>query len=76
MDELASHSTLAHITKVTIESRHKYLTVGGKEEGRYGCGLGVIHRGIPHDGTCPPAGGAHGGGQYPRPNHGGGVLEL
>jgi hypothetical protein len=51
---------------VTIESRHKGLTVGGEEEGRCGCGVGVIHGGIPHGEACPPARGAHGGGsQYP-----------
>jgi hypothetical protein len=31
---------LARITKVTIESRHKCLTISGKEEGRYGCDVG------------------------------------
>jgi hypothetical protein len=37
----------------------------------------VIHRGIPHGGACPLAGGAHdGGGQYPWLESGGGVLEL
>jgi hypothetical protein len=64
MDELASRSTLAHITNVTIESRHKCITVGGEEEGRYSCSVGVIHGVVPHGGACPPAGGAHGGSQY------------
>jgi hypothetical protein len=59
----------------TIKRRHKCLTVGGEEEGHYG--YGVVHRGIPHSGACPPAGGAHDdGGQYPWPKGGGGVLEL
>jgi hypothetical protein len=75
MDELVSRSTFARITNVTIERRRKYLTVGG-EEGRCGCDVGVIHKGIPHGGACPPTGGAHGGGQYPCPKSGGGVLEL
>jgi hypothetical protein len=44
------------------------LTVSGEEEGR--CGVGVIHRGIPHGGTCPPGWGAHGKGQYPWPKGG------
>jgi hypothetical protein len=57
-----SHSTLARITNVTIE-RHKCLTIGGEEKGCYG--VGVVQGGIPHDGACPPAGGVHGGGQYP-----------
>jgi hypothetical protein len=39
------------------------LTIGGKEEGRYS--VGVVHRGIPHDGACPLGGGAHGGSQHP-----------
>jgi hypothetical protein len=34
--------------KVTIESRHKYLTVGGKEEGRCDYIVSVIHGGIPY----------------------------
>jgi hypothetical protein len=76
MDVLSSHSTLAHITKVTIECRHKCLTVGGEEEGRCSCGVGVVHGGIPQDGACPPAGGAHGGSQYLWPKCGGGMLEL
>jgi hypothetical protein len=42
------------------EERRSSYDVGGKEEGRYD--VGVIHRGIPHDGACPPARGAHGGG--------------
>jgi hypothetical protein len=70
-------SIFAHIIDGTIESRHKWLTIGGEEEGRYGCGVSVIHRGIPHGGACPPTGGAHaGGGQYPWPEVGGVVLEL
>jgi hypothetical protein len=53
------------------------LSFGGKEEGCCGCSFGVVHRGIPHDGACPPAGGAHGGsGQYPWPEGGGEVLKL
>jgi hypothetical protein len=68
---------LARITKVTIESRHKFVTTGGEEEGCYGCGVNIVHGGIPHDGACPPTGGAHSGGsQYPWPESGGGVLEL
>jgi hypothetical protein len=63
MDELASCSTLAHITNVTIERMHACLTVVGEEEGH--CGVGVIHGGIPHGGAYPPARGAHGGNQYP-----------
>jgi hypothetical protein len=62
MDELASHSTLAHITNVTIERGNKCLTVGGEEEGRCGYDIGVVHRGIPHGEACPPTGGAHDGG--------------
>jgi hypothetical protein len=62
MDELATHLTLSHIRNVIIERRHKCLTMGGEEEGRYGCGVGIIHGGIPHSGACPPIGGAHGGG--------------
>jgi hypothetical protein len=50
------------------------LTVGGEEEHRYG--IGAIHRGIPHGRACPPSGGSHGGGQYPWPIGGRGVLEL
>jgi hypothetical protein len=73
MNELASHSTLAHITNVTIE-RHECVTVGGEEDGH--CDVTVVHGGIPHGGTCPPAGGAHGGDQYPWPEGGRGVLEL
>jgi hypothetical protein len=61
---------------VTIEWRHKCHTVGGEEEGRCGCGVGVIHGGIPHGEACPPTGGAHGDGQYLWPRGGGGVLEL
>jgi hypothetical protein len=61
---------------VTIERRHKCLSVSGEEEGRCGCGVSVIHRGIPHGGACPPSGGAHGSGQYPWPKGGRGVLEL
>jgi hypothetical protein len=76
MDELASHSTSAHITNVTIECRNKCLTISGEEEGHYGCGIGVVQGGIPHGGACPPAGGAHGNGQYLWPRGGGGVLEL
>jgi hypothetical protein len=76
MDELASHSTLTRITNVTIEMRNKCHTVDGDEEGRCGCGVGVIHRGILHDGAYPPAGGAHGNGQYLWPEGGGVVLEL
>jgi hypothetical protein len=60
-----SHSTFVRIINVTIERRHKYLTVGGEEEGRCDCGIGVIHGGIPH-----------GGSQYPWPEGGGGVLKL
>jgi hypothetical protein len=76
MDELVSHLTLARITNVTIKRRHKCLTIGGEEESRCGCGVSVIHGGIPHDGAFPPARGAHGGGQYPWPEGGGGLLEL
>jgi hypothetical protein len=76
MDELASCSILARIMNVTIDSRHKCFTVGGEEEGRCGCGVGVIHRGIPHGGACPLAGGAHGGDQYLWPKGLGVVLEL
>jgi hypothetical protein len=76
MDELASHSMLADITNVTIERRHKCITVGGEEECRYGCGVGVIHGGIPQSGVCPPAGDAHDNGQYPWHEGGGVVLEL
>jgi hypothetical protein len=50
------------------------LTISGEEDGH--CGIGVIHRGIPHDGACPPGGGAHGGSQYPWPKGGRGVLKL
>jgi hypothetical protein len=64
------------MTNVTIERRHKCLTIGGEEEGRCGCGVDVIHGGIPHGGACPPARGAHGGGQYPCLEGGRGVLEL
>jgi hypothetical protein len=71
-----SRSTFVHIMNVAIERRHKCLTVGGEEEGRCGCGVGVIHRGIPYGGACPPVGGAHDGDQYPWPGDGGGVLEL
>jgi hypothetical protein len=67
---------LSHITKVSIECRHKCRTIGSEEDGRCGCGVGVVHGGIPHDRACPPVGGAHGGGQYPWPKGGGGVLEL
>jgi hypothetical protein len=76
MDELVSHSTIACTTNVTIERRHNCLTIGGEEEGRYGCSIGVVHRGIPHSEACPLVGGAHGDGQYPWPKGGGGVLEL
>jgi hypothetical protein len=61
---------------VTIERRQKCLTDDGKEEGRYDCGIGVIHGGIPHGGACPPAGHVCGGGEYPWPKGGGGVLGL
>jgi hypothetical protein len=64
MDELASRSTFPRIMNVTIERRHKYLTVNG------------IHGGIPHGGACPLAEDAHGGGQYLWPEGGGGVMEL
>jgi hypothetical protein len=50
------------------------LTIDGEEQGR--CGVSVIHGGIPHDGACPLGGGAHGDGNYPLPEGGGGVLEL
>jgi hypothetical protein len=76
MDELASHSTLAHIMNVTNEWRLKCLIVGGEEEGRYNCGVGVIQGGIPHDGACPPTRAAHSGSQYPWPEGGGKVIEL
>jgi hypothetical protein len=76
MDKLASHLILTRITNVTIERRHKCLTVGEEEEGRYGCDVSVIHGGIPHGGACRPAGGTHDGGQYPLPEGRGGVLEL
>jgi hypothetical protein len=76
MDELASHLTLARITKVTIERRHKWLVNGGEEEGCCGCGISVVHRGIPEDGSCPPARGADDGDEYPCLEGGGGVLEL
>jgi hypothetical protein len=59
MDELASRSTLARIMNVTIERRHKCLTVGGEEKCCCGYGVGIVHRGIPHSGACPPARGAH-----------------
>jgi hypothetical protein len=79
MDELASHSTLAHITKVIIESRHKCLTVSGEEEGH--CGYGFRHCpqkhspwwGLPSRWRCPwwqPLSLAQ------RCVGGGGVLEL
>jgi hypothetical protein len=56
---------------------HKSLTIGGEEEGHCGCGVDVIHGGIPHGGACPLARGAHGGGgQYLWPEGVGGVLEL
>jgi hypothetical protein len=70
MNELASRSTLARITKVTIESRHRCLTISGEEEGQCGCGVGIVHGGIPHGGACPLAGGAHGGDHYPWPESG------
>jgi hypothetical protein len=54
---------------VTIERRHKCLTVGGKE-GWYNCGVGVIHEDIPYGRACPLSRGAHGGGQYPWPKVG------
>jgi hypothetical protein len=76
MYELASRLTLARITNVTIEKMHKCLTVGGEEEGHCGCDVGVVHRGIFHSKACPPAGGAHDGGQYPWSKGRGGVLEL
>jgi hypothetical protein len=41
-----SHLTLARITKVTIKSRHKCLTVSGEEEDHCSYDVGVIHRGI------------------------------
>jgi hypothetical protein len=62
--------------KVTIESRHKCLTIVGEEESRCGCGVGVIYGGIPHGGACPSVGGVHGSDQYPWPEGEGGVLEL
>jgi hypothetical protein len=65
MDELASRSILALITNITIERRHKFLTVGGDEEDRCGYGIDVVQGGIPHDGACPPTGGAHDANQYP-----------
>jgi hypothetical protein len=74
MDELASRSTLAHITNVTIDMRHICLIVGGEEEGR--CSISVIHRGIPHGRACPLVGDARGDGQYSWLEGGGGVLEL
>jgi hypothetical protein len=43
MDELAIRSILARITNVTIERMHKCLTIGGEEEDRCGCDVGVIH---------------------------------
>jgi hypothetical protein len=52
--------TFARITNGIIESRHKKLTIDGEEEGRWGCGVGVVHGGIPRDGACPLARGAHG----------------
>jgi hypothetical protein len=76
MDELVNRSTLTRITNVTIERRHKYLTVDGEEEGRCGYGVDVVHEDIPHGGACPPAGGAHGGGQYQWLEGGGGMLKL
>jgi hypothetical protein len=76
MEELASRSTLAHIMNVTIEWRHKCLTVGGEEEGHCNCSVGVIHGGIPHGRACPLAGDAHSGNPYHWPEGGGGVLEL
>jgi hypothetical protein len=75
MNELTSHSTLAHITDVTIESRHKCLNISGEEEGCYGCDVSFVHGGIPHGGACPPTGGAHGSSQHPWPEGGGGVLK-
>jgi hypothetical protein len=50
------------------------LIVGGEEEVHWD--IDVVHRGIPHSGNCPPAGGAHDGGQYTWPEGGGWVLEL
>jgi hypothetical protein len=76
MDELVSRLILARITNVTIERRHKCLTIGEEEEDRCGCGVSVVHGGIPHGGACRPARGTHNGGQYPLPEGGGGVLEL
>jgi hypothetical protein len=34
------------------------LTISGEEEGHCGCGVGVVHGGIPHGGACPLAEGA------------------
>jgi hypothetical protein len=64
MDELASRSTLARITNLAIERRHKCLTVSG-EEGHCDYDIGVIQGCIPHGGACPPSRGAHGCAQYP-----------
>jgi hypothetical protein len=71
------HSTFARIRNGTIESKHKWVIIGGEENDRCGCGVGVVHGGIPHGRACPLAGGDHGGGsQYPWPKDGGWVLEL
>jgi hypothetical protein len=49
--------------------------IGGEEEGCCGCVVGVVHGGIPQDGACPLAGGAHsGGGQYSWPGRSAGTL--
>jgi hypothetical protein len=61
------------IMNVRIE-RHECLTIDGEEEGR--CGVDIVHGGIPHGRAYPPARGAHGGGQYPWSEAGGGVLKL
>jgi hypothetical protein len=71
MEELASRSTLAHIMNVTIERRHKCLTVSGEEEDGCDCSVGVIHEGIPHGSACPPAEDAHSGNPYRWPKGGG-----
>jgi hypothetical protein len=52
MDELASHSTLARITNVTIKRRHQCLTVGDEKEGCCSCDIGVIQGGNPHGGLA------------------------
>jgi hypothetical protein len=64
----------ASITKATIESRHKWLTIGGEKEGH--CGVSVVHGGIPQGGACPLVGGTPDSGyQYSWPEGGGGVLK-